>query len=118
MQIYPWRRTRIGCVRIMYQVLFNPAIRATTNFELKGHILAQLKDIPFYGKDHKDTYKHIDEVNEIAEYFNIPNVPRKTVQLMMLPVAFKGTTNDWLKALPPVSITTWPNMHGEFIQQF
>ena len=26
----------------------HPTIPATTNFELKGHILVQLKDIPFY----------------------------------------------------------------------
>ena len=32
--------------------LVQPAIPATTNFELKGHILTQLKEIPFYGKYH------------------------------------------------------------------
>ena len=55
--------------------LVQPEILATTNFELKGHILVQLKDIPFYEKDHEDAYKHIDEVNDIANYFKIPNVP-------------------------------------------
>ena len=33
-------------------VLLQPTIPATSTFELKGHILAALKDVPFYGKDH------------------------------------------------------------------
>ena len=40
--------------------LVQPAIPATATFELKGHILAQLKEIPFYGKDYKDAHKHLD----------------------------------------------------------
>lgn len=74
--------------------LVQPTIPAAANFKLKGHILAQLKDIPFYKKDHKDDYKHIDEVNEIADYFKIPNVPREKVQLRMLPITFKGAAKD------------------------
>ena len=80
--------------------LMQPAIPATSNFELKGHILAQLKDIPFYGKGHEDAYKHIDDVNDIVDYFNIPNVPHETILLWMLPVTFKGAAKDWLKSLP------------------
>lgn len=53
--------------------LVQPVAPATANFELKDHILAQLKDILFYGKDHKYAYKHIDVVNDIDNYFNIPN---------------------------------------------
>ena len=98
--------------------LVQTTIPATATFELKGNILAQLKDMPFYGKDHEDAYKHIDEVNDIADYFNIPNVPRETVLLRMLPVTFKGATKDWLKSLPPGSITTWAKMREEFIDQF
>lgn len=70
--------------------LVQPAIPATANFELKGHILAQLKDIPFHGKEHEDACKHVEEVMDIADYFHMPNVPRDTVLLRMLPVTFKG----------------------------
>lgn len=42
--------------------LVRPKIMATKNFELKGHILNMLKDIPFSEKDHEHAYKHIDEV--------------------------------------------------------
>ena len=51
-------------------------------------------DIPFYGKDHEEAYKHIDEVNDVADYFKISNIPRKTVLLRMLPVTLKGATKD------------------------
>ncbi|XP_023751176.2 uncharacterized protein LOC111899567 [Lactuca sativa] len=44
--------------------LVQPAIPATATFELKGHIPAQLKEIPFYGKDNEDAFKHLDEVND------------------------------------------------------
>ena len=74
--------------------LVQPAIPTTATIELKGHILAQLKDIPFYGKDHEDAYNHIDEVNDIVDYFNIPNVPHKTVLLRMLPITFNGVAKD------------------------
>lgn len=57
--------------------LVQPAIPATATFELKGHILAQLQEIPFYGKDNEDAYKHLDEVNDVADYFNVPNVPAR-----------------------------------------
>ncbi|XP_052626819.1 serine/threonine-protein kinase AtPK2/AtPK19 [Lactuca sativa] len=73
--------------------LVQPVIPATATFELKGHILAQIKEIPFYGKDHEDDYKHLDEVND-------------------------GAAKDWLKSLPPGSITTWAKMKEEFIDQF
>ena len=39
--------------------LVQPTIPANANFEWKGHILAQLRDISFYGKDHEAAYKHI-----------------------------------------------------------
>nr|KAJ0205103.1 hypothetical protein LSAT_V11C500241070 [Lactuca sativa] len=98
--------------------LMQPAIPATSNFELKGHILAQLKEIPFYGKDHEDTYKYLDEVNDIADYVNVHNVSHDTVLLCMLPVTFKGAAKDRLKSLPLGSITTCAKMREEFIDQF
>lgn len=90
--------------------LVQPMIPTTTNFELKGHILAELKDIPCYGKDHEDAYKHIDDVNGIADYFNIPTMPCDTVLLRMLPVKFKEAAKYWLKSLSPGSIMTWAKM--------
>lgn len=95
-----------------------PAIPATTTFELKGPILSGLKEVPFYGKDHEDAYKHLDKVNDIADYFHILNVPREMVLLRMLPVTFKGVAKDWLKALPPSAITTRPHMCQKFLEHF
>ena len=88
--------------------LVQPAIPATANFKLNGHILAQLKDVPFYGKEHEDAYKHIEEVTDIADYFHMQNVSRDTVLLRMLLVTFKGAAKEWLKSLPPD-----PLQHGK-----
>ena len=98
--------------------LVQPAIPATATFELKGHILTALKDIPFFGKDHEDAFKHLDKVNDIADYFNVPNVNRNIVLLRMLPITFKGAAKEWLKALPPGTITTWAQMREQFLDQF
>ncbi|XP_052624758.1 uncharacterized protein LOC128132285 [Lactuca sativa] len=98
--------------------LVQPTIPATANSELKGHILALLKEIPFTGKDHEDAYKHLDEVNDVGDYFNVPNVPRETQLLRMLLVTLKGAGKDWLKSLPPGTITTWAQLKEEFIDQF
>ena len=46
--------------------LVPPVIPTTTSFELKGHILSMLKDIPFSRKDYEDAFKHINDVLEIA----------------------------------------------------
>lgn len=98
--------------------LVHHKIPIITNFELKGHILFMLIDIPFYGKYHKDAYKCMDKVNYITNYLNVPNVTREMVLLWMLPVTFKGEAKDWLKALPPGAITTWAQPREGFIQQF
>ena len=42
--------------------LVPPEIPTMTNFELKGHILSMLNDIPFSGKDHEDAFRHIEAV--------------------------------------------------------
>ena len=55
--------------------LIHPVIPSTATFELKGDILSALKDIPISVKEHEDSYKHLDEVNDIADYFNLLNVP-------------------------------------------
>lgn len=73
--------TRLGLVRLIFL--------ATTNFELKGKFLNLLKESPLYGKDHKDSHKHIDEVLDIVDHFNIPGVLRDTFMLRVLPITFK-----------------------------
>ncbi|XP_023762711.1 uncharacterized protein LOC111911152 [Lactuca sativa] len=98
--------------------LVHPTIPTNATFELKGHIFTALKDIPFYGKDHEDASKHLDEVNDIADYFNTPNIPRETTWLRMLLVTFKGAAKDWLKALPFGTITTWAQLREKFLDQF
>lgn len=77
-----------------------------------------LKDIPFYGKDHEYAYKNIDEFLDIANYFNVPNVPCKSVLMRMILVTFKGAAKNWLNSIAPGAIHTWANHQDEFIQQF
>ena len=84
--------------------LVPPEILSKRSFELKGHILSMLKDIPFAEREYEDAFKHIDEVKDIDKYFNVPNVPREVVLLRMLPVIFISETKVWLKSLALGSI--------------
>lgn len=95
-----------------------PEMPVENNFELKGHILMMLKDIPFSKKDHKDVFRHIYEFNDIANYFNVPNVVKEAVLLGMLLVTFTGATKIWLKSLALGTITTWTNLYDDFIEKF
>ena len=61
--------------------LFPPKIPTMKKFELSGHILSMLKDLSFFGKDHEDAYEHIEEVVEISNHFNAPNVSKDTLML-------------------------------------
>lgn len=79
--------------------LLQPEIPATAKFKLKGHILAMFKCIMFFVKDHDDAFKHIDEVIDISNYFNVPNVISDAVLLRMLPVTPTGDAKIWLKSL-------------------
>ena len=90
--------------------LVPPEILEATNFRLKGHILSMIKDIPFYRKDHRDDYKHIDKVLDIVNYFNVPYVPCESALVRMLLVIFTVAAKKWLKSLPPRSIRTSTNL--------
>ena len=84
-------------------------VPATIGFELKVHILSTLKDIPFSGKDYEDSFNHINEVLEIANYFNVPNVTRD-VLLRMICMTFTRDAKIWLKLLAPRTSRTWDNL--------
>lgn len=96
--------------------LVPPEIPVATNFELNGHILSMLKDIPFSGKDYEDAFRHIDEVLDISNYFDVPNVSRDVLLLRMLLVTFTGDAKIWLKSLAPGTIRTWANLCEAFIK--
>lgn len=97
--------------------LVPPEIPAKRSFELKCHILSMLKDIPFTRKEYEDVFKNIDELKDIANYFSVPSIPRKSVLLRMLPVKFTGEAKVWLKSLTPI-FTSWANLRDAFIEQF
>lgn len=96
--------------------LMRPKIPLATKFDVKGHMLNMLNDIPFFGKDHEDAHKHIDEAIEISNYFNILNVTKVVVMLRIPPVTLKEAKKTWLKSLPPRVVTTWDNVRTEYIQ--
>lgn len=76
------------------------------------------KYIPFSGKDHKDAFRHIDEVLDIENYFSVPNVTQEAMLLRMLPVTFTGVAIIWLKSLAPGAITIRKNLRDAFIEKF
>lgn len=53
-----------------------------------------IKEIPFFGKEHEDVNNHIDEVLEIAGYFNVPGVSKDAIMLCVLPITFKDVAKS------------------------
>ncbi|XP_023746957.1 uncharacterized protein LOC111895073 [Lactuca sativa] len=98
--------------------LVQPTLPTNANLKLKGHILAQLKELPFYGKDYEDAYKHLEEVNDIADYFNVPNVARKTVFASYVTRYIQGGRERLAKITSSQIHYYSDKMKEEFIDQF
>lgn len=61
-------------------------------------MLNMLKDTPFFGKDHEDDFKHINEALKIVDYLNIPNMTIDPVFLRIFPIKLKLKAKYYLKS--------------------
>jgi len=95
-----------------------PTIPNNTNFELKGHILHMLREIPFNGNEYEDAHNHVDEVLEIADYVKVPGVSEDLIMLRIFPITKKGKEKKWLKSQPLTEMDTWAKMIAKFLKQF
>ncbi|TLX70068.1 hypothetical protein E9993_22610, partial [Labilibacter sediminis] len=106
----PRRGQKTGVIR--------PPITPTVNFEIRSHILRELKETTFSGKDDEDPELHIEEVLEIVDSINIPNVGKDALMMRCFPKTLIGEAKRWLRGLPSSKIDTWERLKNEFTQQY
>ncbi|GJR42348.1 reverse transcriptase domain-containing protein [Tanacetum coccineum] len=94
-----------------------PAITAE-NFELKHGLLTLVQNKPFCGLDKEDPHAHIRYLNKITSTLKFPNVPNKSIKLMLFLFSLEGAARIWLEKEPPRSIFTWGDLVSKFINQF
>ncbi|KAL4566663.1 hypothetical protein LXL04_030783 [Taraxacum kok-saghyz] len=98
--------------------VIHPPIQPTVNFGIRSHILRELKETTFSGKDDEDPELHIEEVLEIVDSIHIPNVGKDALMIRCFPKTFIGEAKRWLKGMPSGKIDTWEKLKNEFTQQF
>nr|GEU38269.1 hypothetical protein [Tanacetum cinerariifolium] len=94
-----------------------PAI-TTDNFELKHGLLTLVQNKQFFGHDKEDPHAHVHCFNKITSTLKFPNVPNKSIKLMLFPFSLEGAARIWLEKEPPRSIFTWDDLVSKFINQF
>nr|GEU61383.1 hypothetical protein [Tanacetum cinerariifolium] len=95
-----------------------PKIEDKNSFELKGHILKELRDNTFSVSNHEDANEHIKKVLEIVDLFHIPNITIDQVMLRAFPMSLTGAASYWLKNKPSGSITTWEDLEIKFLSKY
>nr|GEV04498.1 hypothetical protein [Tanacetum cinerariifolium] len=80
--------------------LVQPMIREKVSFEIKCHIMKELRDTSFGGTDEEDSNEHVDKVLEISKMFNFPSVPKDRIMLTIFPKNLIATARIWVKSEP------------------
>nr|GEX26209.1 hypothetical protein [Tanacetum cinerariifolium] len=75
-------------------------IDENARFELKGQFLKELCDNTFSGSYNEDANEHIENVLEIVDLFNIPEVTQDQIMLRVFPMSLTGAASRWLRNEP------------------
>nr|GEY69473.1 hypothetical protein [Tanacetum cinerariifolium] len=92
-----------------------PQINAN-NFELKQTLINLVQSNQFTGR--QDLHNHLCFFNKVTSTFRHPEVPNKTIKLLLFPFPLEGEARIWLDKEPPRSILTWEDLVSKFINQF
>nr|GFB28242.1 reverse transcriptase domain-containing protein [Tanacetum cinerariifolium] len=92
-----------------------PQINANI-FELKHTLINLVQSNQFTGRQDPDN--HLRFFNKVTSTFRHPEVPNKTIRLLLFPFSLEGEARIWLYKEPPRSILTWEDIVLKFINQF
>nr|GFB55519.1 hypothetical protein [Tanacetum cinerariifolium] len=88
-----------------------PLINAN-NFELKQTLINLVQSNQF--TERQDPHNHLRFFNKVTSTFRHPEVPNKTIKLLLFPFSLEGEAQIWLDKEPPRSILTWEDhKHNE-----
>nr|GEV93623.1 reverse transcriptase domain-containing protein [Tanacetum cinerariifolium] len=88
------------------------------NFELKHGLLTLVQNKQFFGHEKEDPHAHVRYFNKITSTLKFPNIPNKSIKLMLFPFFLDGSAQIWLEKEPPRLIFTWDDLVSKFINQF
>ena len=94
-----------------------PAI-TVHNFELKPAFMNAAAQNQFSGSPHDDPINHLTNFVEITENIYINGVTRDAIKLRLFPFSLRDRAKNWLRSLPPGSITTWEQMSNAFLSKY
>ena len=72
----------------------------------------------YVGLSHEDPQRHIQNILEITDTYNYPNVSKDYVRLTLFPFSLLGEAKEWLQKEPANSIHTWDDLAKKFLIKF
>nr|GEZ63086.1 hypothetical protein [Tanacetum cinerariifolium] len=78
------------------------------NFELKQTLINLVQSNQFTGR--QDPHNHLRFFNKVTSTFRHPEVPNKTIKLLLFPFSLEGEARTWLDKEPLRSILTWEDL--------
>ncbi|GKD40367.1 hypothetical protein Tco_1260574 [Tanacetum coccineum] len=95
-----------------------PEIGGNVIFEIKSQFMRDLRDDTFSIIKNDDAHEHVEQVLDIVNLFNIPEVSHDAVMLRVFPITLTGATKQWVDRLPPGTVNSWDLLKKAFIQRY
>ncbi|GKD75307.1 hypothetical protein Tco_1333589 [Tanacetum coccineum] len=77
-----------------------PKIGEIVTFEIKFHIIKELRDMSFSRTVEEDSNEHVDKVLEIFKMFNLLSVSKDRIMLTIFPKTLIRAARIWIKSEP------------------
>ena len=88
-------------------------------FEIQPEMIQLLKaSVQFSGLPNDDPNEHIGNFLEICDLCKYNGVSDDAIRLRLFTFSLRDRAKNWLRSLPPRSITTWDELAQKFLTKF
>ena len=77
-----------------------------------------VKELAFRDKNNEDPHKHLRFFLDICGTVKMHGVSNNAIKLRLFPFSLQDQAKDWLKTIPPNSITTWEILAQAFLNKY
>ena len=96
---------------------FRPA--NPVNFDIKGNVLAGLRENQFDGRANRDPWDHLTQFSETCQIQKVPDhITEDQKKLRLFAFSLTGMAKEWLQCLPSGTIQTWKELEDKFLERF
>ena len=85
------------------------------NFRIDSHEMSMLPVL--YGKPFEDPYRHVDELSQVCEIYQIHNVSTNIMKMKLFPSTLRNGAKDCFLKLGK-EFTSWTKMEEEFLRKY